>query len=198
MPGHTLVATGTVAAQVTPTGVYAGANNAAIRAELLGRFRILSLWGFDNSGGYWFPDITAEEFAVYVARKEPPTEDFEAGFGIASVEELRAAVEAPFRYSIETIRSIDIDALIIPEVRPGFDAHVMTKLISSHTTFGQQNRKRGWHPYRRELDMGNDAHLFTKDPAGLPVYEGRMVDFYDHRAKTYISGAGRSSKWTGV
>src|SRR5690606_14851058 len=38
--------------------------------------------------------------------------------------------------------------------------------------------------------------LFTKDPSGLPVYEGRMIDFYDHRAKAYISGAGRSSKWT--
>jgi len=44
--------------------------------------------------------------------------------------------------------------------------------------------------------MGTDAHLFTKDPSGLPVYEGRMISFYDHRAKNYISGAGKSSKWT--
>lgn len=94
------------------------------------------------------------------------------------------------------MRSIDPDTLLIPEVRPGLDAHVMSKLVTNRKTFGEQNRERGWHPYRRELDMGNDAHLFTKHASGLPVYEGRMVDFYDHRAKAYISGAGRTSKWT--
>lgn len=43
--------------------------------------------------------------------------------------------------------------------------------------------------------MGNDRHLFTADPEGLPVYEGRMVDHFDHRAKTYHSGHGNSARW---
>ncbi|MCZ7534445.1 MAG: N-6 DNA methylase [Acidimicrobiia bacterium] len=192
----TSVRNGGIASQITPSGIYAGANNAAIRKELLDRFRILVLWGFDNSSGVWFPGVGLKAFATYVAERNRPEPTFAAGFGIASIDDLRAAVESPFDYPVKMIRSIDDEALLIPEIRPGIDAHVVAKLIANRETFGQQNRDRGWHPYRRELDMGNDAHLFTRDPNGLPVYEGRMVDFYDHRAKAYISGAGRSSKWT--
>ena len=43
--------------------------------------------------------------------------------------------------------------------------------------------------------MGNDRSLFTDDPTGLPVYEGRMIDNFDHRAKTYQSGHGNSAVW---
>jgi hypothetical protein len=44
--------------------------------------------------------------------------------------------------------------------------------------------------------MGNDRNLFTTDPSGLPVYEGRMISHFDHRAKTYESGHGNSSVWS--
>jgi hypothetical protein len=47
----------------------------------------------------------------------------------------------------------------------------------------------------RELDMGNDRDLFTEDPSGIPLYEGRMVDAFDHRAKGYRSGRGRTAIW---
>jgi hypothetical protein len=47
----------------------------------------------------------------------------------------------------------------------------------------------------RELDMGNDREDFGNDPDGLPVYEGRMVEAFDHRAKAYVSGRGRSAVW---
>ena len=43
--------------------------------------------------------------------------------------------------------------------------------------------------------MGNDRDLFTTDPSGLPLYEGRMIDHFDHRAKTYVSGHGNSAAW---
>ncbi|MBM4346431.1 MAG: hypothetical protein FJ100_23895 [Deltaproteobacteria bacterium] len=37
--------------------------------------------------------------------------------------------------------------------------------------------------------------MFTADPSGLPVYEGRMITHFDHRAKGYVSGHGNSSVW---
>ncbi len=43
--------------------------------------------------------------------------------------------------------------------------------------------------------MGNDRDLFSDEPTGLPLYEGRMVDQYDHRAKGYRGGRGRSADW---
>ena len=47
----------------------------------------------------------------------------------------------------------------------------------------------------RELDMSDRNGVFREQPPGLPVYEGRMIDFYDHRAKRYVSGHGNSSVW---
>jgi hypothetical protein len=47
----------------------------------------------------------------------------------------------------------------------------------------------------REIDMGTDRDLFGEDPSGLPLYEGRMVTHYDHRAKGYRSGRGRAAVW---
>ena len=43
--------------------------------------------------------------------------------------------------------------------------------------------------------MGNDRDLFDEDPSGIPVYEGRMVGQYDHRAKGFRSGRGRAAVW---
>jgi hypothetical protein len=43
--------------------------------------------------------------------------------------------------------------------------------------------------------MGNDRDRFNDRGDGLPVYEGRMIDRYDYRAKQFISGRGASSRW---
>jgi hypothetical protein len=43
--------------------------------------------------------------------------------------------------------------------------------------------------------MGTDRELFEPKPPGFPVYEGRMVSQYDHRAKGYRSGRGRAAEW---
>jgi hypothetical protein len=50
----------------------------------------------------------------------------------------------------------------------------------------------------REIDMGTDRDLFSEGPDGLPVYEGRMVDAFDHRAKAYVSGRGRAAEWVAI
>lgn len=47
----------------------------------------------------------------------------------------------------------------------------------------------------REIDMGTDRELFSQNPDDIAVYEGRMVGQYDHRAKAYRSGRGRSAVW---
>ena len=43
--------------------------------------------------------------------------------------------------------------------------------------------------------MGNERGLFTEDDSDMPIYEGKMVDLYDYRAKAYTSGRGRSAVW---
>ena len=69
-------------------------------------------------------------------------------------------------------------------------------MVAAHPAFGDLGAGPPIRHYQREVDMGNDTGLFATDADGLPVYEGRMIDQFDHRAKRYLSGHGNSAKWT--
>jgi len=43
--------------------------------------------------------------------------------------------------------------------------------------------------------MGMDRDLLSSESDGFPVYEGRMIDAFDHRAKGYRAGRGRTAVW---
>jgi hypothetical protein len=47
-----------------------------------------------------------------------------------------------------------------------------------------------------EVHMGGDRELFPEGAQGLPLFEGRMVDHFDYRAKAYVSGRGRAAVWS--
>jgi hypothetical protein len=61
--------------------------------------------------------------------------------------------------------------------------------------FGDKRDGLPFRSYMREVDMGTDRGLFSDGSEGVPVFEGRMVDSYDYRAKGYASGRGRSAEW---
>jgi hypothetical protein len=65
-----------------------------------------------------------------------------------------------------------------------------------HGTRNLQKTSLGWRCAPSEIDMGNDREDFEDDPSGLPIYEGLMVEAFDHRAKAYVSGRGRKAVWT--
>src|SRR6266536_3083234 len=52
-----------------------------------------------------------------------------------------------------------------------------------------------YRSYMREIDMTNGSTLFSEKPEGLPVFEGRMIDACDYRAKGYVGGRGRAAEW---
>jgi hypothetical protein len=68
-------------------------------------------------------------------------------------------------------------------------------LYAQFPKFGENIPDLAQRDYSRELDMGNDRDDFSGDPEGLPIYEGRMVEAFDHRAKAYVSGRGRAAVW---
>ena len=99
------------------------------------------------------------------------------------------------RLSVADIRQQSPDALAIPEVTGTGDAEMAARMSGHWPLFGDQAAGPPIQHYQRELDMGNDRELFGDLSEGLPVYEGRMVDQFDHRAKAYRSGRGRSAVW---
>ena len=75
------------------------------------------------------------------------------------------------------------------------DIAIVSKMYSAAPTLGDTSAGQPIREHMRELDMTMDRHRFTEDPGDLPVYEGRMVDAFDHRAKAYHSGRGRAARW---
>lgn len=182
---------GGYAAQITPGGLYGGANASAIRHHLLDQSRLDWLFGYDNYKKGWF-DVDMARFSAYTARPGSSTATFQAQFGLAQPADLS---NEPVEVSADLIRQQSPETYAIPDLRSTFEMTVAAKMVKSYPAFGDPTAGRPIRHYQAEVHMGNDTKLFTTDPAGLPLYEGRMVEQFDHRAKNYVSGHGNSAKW---
>ena len=120
-------------------------------------------------------------------------------FGIRTLDDLAAAARGKtLGLPVKLIREFSPDALAVMEFGDQRDIDIAAKMYARWPKVGDESAGPPMREYMREVDMGNDRDLFTEDPAGLPVYEGRMVDQYDHRAKGYRSGRGRAAEWASL
>ncbi|HEY1682883.1 MAG TPA: hypothetical protein VGF98_14650 [Candidatus Tumulicola sp.] len=186
-----------IAAQLVPENLYNGANAAALRATLFNDFNLLMLIGFQNTRNIWFPAVYHRtKFCMYVARREPAAETFLAAFGVNTLAKLEAArAGRAIKYPLDQVRESSPDALAVTEIMHPSDVAIVQKLYARFPKFGVDGGGLAARDYARELDMGNDRESFGNDPTGLPLYEGRMVAAFDHRAKAYVSGRARSAHW---
>ena len=187
-------------AQVVPGGFYGGANASAIRRELYETWNLRLVLGFINTTGAWFAGIHRDtSFALYVAHKAGKTESLEVAFEIRSPAELaRVLAGETTRLSVGDIRKQSPEALAIPEVTDAVDAARAARMSGRWPAFGDQSAGPPFRHYQSELHLTTDRELFGDLTEGLPVYEGRMVDQFDHRAKVYRSGRGRAAVWETV
>jgi hypothetical protein len=183
---------GGYAAQVLPGGIYAGANSSAIRQFMLNECELKNLWGFINTQRTWFKEVDIDRFAAFTARRGRPTRHFLAQFGLVTPADF---ANASVEFDADFIRTNSPDTYAIPDVRSVAELTVAAKMLARYPAFGDVGFGPPSRHYQREIDMGTDRELFTTDPAGLPLYEGRMVSHFDHRAKSYVSGHGNSSVW---
>ncbi|MFC3727162.1 N-6 DNA methylase [Neoaquamicrobium sediminum] len=188
---------GQVAAQFVPEGLYNGANATAIRGEIFDQRRLEKLAGFENTKGIWFPSIdTRTKFCMYVAWRDGRTEQFGAAFRVNTLEKL-VDFSAGRVLSIPTDLVIEFspDARAVMEFAAQEDIDICRKMYARYPKFGEQIDGVPQRFYMREVDMGTDRGLFSEGSDGFPVFEGRMIDAYDYRAKGYSAGRGRSADW---
>jgi hypothetical protein len=187
---------GGYAAQVLPGGLYGGANASAIRQFMFDRCALKLLLGCENKGQKFFRGVHAQTwFSVYAAQVGSRTETFSLMFGIESPDQLLNAVSTANVIDADFIRASNPETYTIADIRSLSDLTISQKMLAAHPSFGDEAAGPPFRHYQAELHMGNDRELFTIDPAGLPVYEGRMISNFDHRAKTYAGGHGNSSQW---
>ncbi|MDA8072077.1 MAG: hypothetical protein M0Z82_10880, partial [Actinomycetota bacterium] len=159
-------------AQITPGGLYGGANASAIRKHLLDRCQLTALYGFSNYKKRWF-QIDMARFAAYVAMAGGRTKSFITKFGMENPAELAAV--SSLTIDADSIRHQEPLTYAIPEVRNAAALDMSQRIYANWPPFGRDIPGLPYRDFRREVDMGNDRDLFTDDPSGLPVYEGRMV-----------------------
>jgi hypothetical protein len=183
---------GGYAAQVLPGGLYGGANVSAIRQFIFDECELRQLWGLSNSKRGWFAQVDISRFSAYAARRGGQTRSFLAHFGLMEPADLAGE---PVEFDADFVRHNNPETYAIPDVRSVADLTVSKKMLDAWPAFGDETAGPPVRHYQRELDMGNDRNRFTTDPAGMPLYEGRMITHFDHRAKAYDSGHGNSSRW---
>ena len=189
------------AAQFVPEGLYNGANATAIREELFDNFRLVKLAGFENTKEVWFRILPFDvhvgtKFCLYVALKSGRTRQFEAAFRINTMERLQDfALGTSLSIPLPLVNESSPDAKAVMEYASQSEIEVCSRMYGLYPKFGTKIAKLPFRRYMCEVHMGRDRGFFSEDDEGLPVFEGRMVDTYDYRAKGYVSGRGRSAVW---
>ncbi|CAA2158505.1 putative type I restriction enzymeP M protein [Methylobacterium brachiatum] len=191
-----LVKPGGCATQFVPENFCNGANAATIRKHIFEKFKLKRLVGFENTGRVWFDIDTRAKFCMYVASREGRTTVFPAVFGINSLEKLASlGSQLPFEVPVSLVQEFSPEALAISEIAHASDLTIARKIYSRFPKFGETLAGIPTRNYSREIDMGNDREDFSDRSGGIPVYEGRMVEAFDHRAKAWVSGRGRAAVW---
>ena len=188
---------GGVAAQFVPEGLYNGANATAIRQELFDHFHLTNFAGFENTREIWFKRVhSGTKFSLYVARKCGHTEKFSAAFRINTMERLQDFASGEvLSIPVPLVKEFSPDAMAVMEFAAQSEIDVCAKMYGRYPKIGCEIEGLPHRHYMREVDMGTDRSLFSAGDEGLPVFEGRMIDAYDYRAKGYVSGRGRSAVW---
>ena len=180
--------------QLVPDSLYNGANCMAIRKALLQDHELSRLLGFANRRRVWFPGIHGSaKFALYAAQKVPGGGSFEAAFNISKKSELSSLCLLTIPTSL--VRRFSPEALAVMEFDSQDEIDIAAQMYSRWPLFAQWADGQLKPRLMKEVDMTVDSGLFVKEPPGLPVYEGYMVGQYDHAAKAYRSGRGRSAVW---
>lgn len=188
---------GGVASQFVPEGLYNGANATAIREELFKNFRLARLGGFENTKEIWFKKVhSAAKFALYVAWRGGGTDHFAAAFRINTIERLQEFVSGhSLSIPVSVVAEFSPDAKAVMEFAAQSEVDICSKMYRLYPKFGEEIDGQPYRHYMAEAHMGNNRDLFSEGDEGLPIFEGRMIDTYDYRAKGYVSGRGREAVW---
>lgn len=201
-----------IAALLLPSGVLRAQGSAPLRRLMREEGSITEIVEYINKRKI-FDIHSMYRFASILFKKGTSDERALARFGVTdpaseSIEQ-ELYLESDF---LDLVGGVDS---LIPEVRSDAERNLLARLYREHPV--SKGIGGAQLSFKRELDMTNDAANFIQasdarlrgfQPSAdgrwlskysrdvlLPVYEGRMVHQYDHTAKQYCSGDGRSAKW---
>ena len=206
----TLVKPEGVVGLVVPSGIASDRTAADFFKGVATEGRLRALYDFENRKVF-FPDVHASfKFCVFVAGRAASGSDAHCGFFLQDVSEL-ADPDRRFPLAAADFAAVNPNTGTAPVFRTRRDAELTTAIYRRLPVFVDRTGAAGepvWPvKYERMFDMTNDSGLFRTraeleekegawasgdnrfdSPSGkwLPLYEGKMVQAYDHRAASVV------------
>ncbi|MEA9427856.1 DNA methyltransferase [Aeromonas caviae] len=175
---------------IVPTGIATDDSTKAYFGALATGGRLASLYDFENREAI-FPGVhrsyklclltigstTEAEFAFFLTQTSQLTDD-----------------RRRFTLGADDFARINPNTLTCPVFRARRDAELTRKIYQQVPVLirearGTQVEQNPWGiSFMRMFDMSNDSHLFYDDgdTDRLPLYEGKMVQAFDHRAASVV------------
>lgn len=195
---------------LTPSGIAADKSAAEFFGSIASSGRLRSLFDFENKKVF-FPDIHASfKFCTLVFGGEGRTfEKTRCAFYLHSVAE-RNEPERALELSAQDFVSVNPNTGGAPIFRTKRDAEITTAIYRRQPVLVDRRSdppKKVWPVrYARMFDMTNDSKLFKRrdelektgwypvegnrykkgGALAVPLYEGKMVQMYDHRAANVV------------
>ena len=195
---------------LTPSGIASDKTAARFFKGVATEGRLQALYDFENKKVF-FPDVHASfKFCIFVASPLPIGEAADCAFYLHKVADL-ADSERCFPLTAATFARVNPNTGTAPIFRTRRDAQLTTAIYNRLPVLVDRSsgeEVRTWPvKYTRMFDMTNDSGLFRTraeleeregawpigdnrfgSPAGewVPLYEGKMVQAFDHRAASVV------------
>ena len=201
---------------LTPSGIASDKTAAPFFRGVATEGRLWALYDFENrrtrhDDPPFFPDVHASfKFCVLVAGRSPRPDPARCAFFLQGVSEL-ADPDRCFALAAEDFARVNPNTGTAPVFRTRRDAEITTAIYGRLPVFVDRSgggEAKTWPvTYERMFDMTNDSGRFRRadeleeregawrvagnrfdSPAGawLPLYEGKMVQAFDHRAASIV------------
>ena len=202
-----LVAPGGMVGLLTPIGIATDKTSAPFFAERIRACSVKAFLAFENRRGWLFPDIHHEEqpSVIVFALAQYQFSDFEFCVRISSWEQFNDS-NRRFRVSANLLREVNPNTGTVPIFRTRRDAELTTAIYGRLPVLVDRSsggEVKAWPvKYSTMFHMTNDSGLFRTRveleekegayPIGgnrfasssgdwVPLYEGKMVQIYNHR-----------------
>ena len=195
---------------LTPSGIYADKTAAAFFKSLSTTGRVGGLFDFENKKVF-FKDVHASlKFcALIFGGAERRFDETECAFFLHDTETISNPGRC-FHLAPSDFARVNPNTGTAPIFRTRRDAEITRRIYERHPVLvdrSQGEERKAWPVrYNRMFDMTNDSHLFQTatqlDSEGfypvrgnrwkrgeemyLPLYEGKMVQAFDHRAASVV------------
>jgi hypothetical protein len=188
---------------VVPSGIYSDLGARPLREMLLNEGHIQYLFSFSNERNF-FPDVHhAARFTLMGAQRGAQSDGFWAAFRFnprvaIAPDELPAFLANPTHLiylHCDSLPRSSPRSLSVLEFQTQQDVTITEKVYGDWPLVGDElEGERGLY-LNNEFHMTSSRALFAQELVGWPLYEGRMIDQFDHRRACWVSGRGRSAIW---